>query len=90
MDEITDEDYETIAVWEKKKDPDYRFDSVHFFSDSNKVEKIVGAVKVTRRTFVSGIWRNRETWRRVRWDAIGHCHIVSGTLRLRKYDIALK
>lgn len=73
----------------EKANPGYRFKHFHM-DDNRQVLKVIGHVRVNKKTFVCGKPVYVESNRKVRWDKQGHCYSVNNNNRLRDYDIPLR
>lgn len=73
----------------EKANPGYYFDQFKL-NDDRTVRKVIGKVKVNKKTIVCGKPTYVESDRKVRWDANGRCYSITGNNRLRNYDITFK
>lgn len=65
----------------------YIMDSISRKDNSDEIKKVTGRVKVMRKILINGEYKTRNAFRRVRWDATGHCYGLTFNKRLRKYDL---
>lgn len=68
----------------------YEIDRAEMDDKSKEINKICGKVKVMKKVKIGGIYKTVNAYRKVRWDAHGHCYGITTNRRLRDYDLPLK